>query len=152
MQQRVIVGAVGGLALLVGLAGGYGIGSATASPSALAVPPSAIAPPRAGTGPRHQLGRGIGRGVVGTVAALDHGTVQVRTASGQTAVVVGSSTVINETLRTTAASVRVGECIRAVGPSGPTGEVTARSVLVSAPGPSGCSARTGRRAGRTGSG
>lgn len=141
MRQRVILGAVGGLALAAGLAGGYGIGSATASSTATSPSPVAVRP-NSGADVRSRFGRRFERGVAGTVAAVQGDTIQVRTTSGQTAVLVGPSTVVSETLRTTMGSVRVGECVRALGPSSSTGEVSARTLLLSPPGPAGCSARS----------
>jgi hypothetical protein len=55
-----------------------------------------------------------------------------------------STTTFTQTGPSSASALAVGECVTAIGPSSSTGAVTARSVAISQPGPSGCASGFGR--------
>jgi hypothetical protein len=64
-------------------------------------------------------------------------TVQPQTGSPATVVVSGSTTV-TRLVTSSAARLAVGECVTAAGQRDSSGTVKARSILISAPGPNGC--------------
>jgi len=63
-----------------------------------------------------------------------------------------SSTTFTQRAAATAADLAVGKCATAFGTADSTGAVTARSITISTPGPSGCTTGFGRFGGAGGSG
>jgi hypothetical protein len=133
-----------------GGAGGTGGGRPTGTPK-----------PRASGGPAGRRGFGGqgGGGAFGTVTSISGATFVVRTtpaarsrASATPApaggvsrtVTVGSSTNWTRLEPATAASLKVGECLTAVGPADSTGAVTARSVSIRPAAAGGCFAGRGQ--------
>ena len=77
-------------------------------------------------------------------------TVQPQTGSPVT-VAVSSSTTVTRLVTSSAARLAVGECVMAAGQRDSSGTVKARSILISAPGPNGCTRAGGFGGGRRGS-
>ncbi len=106
--------------------------------------------------PTRSFARGPGGGqfLVGTVAAVSGDTLQTRNpASGQTAVTIGSSTVITEFVAATQSDIAPGDCVVATGTLGSGGVLAASSVRISpasttCQGPRPGFARPGRRIAR----
>lgn len=74
-------------------------------------------------------------------------TVQPDTGSPVT-VVVNSSTTVTRLVTSSSARLAVGECVTATGQRDSSGAVKARSILISAPGPNGCTRAGGFGGGR----
>ena len=70
--------------------------------------------------------------------------------SADTTVTINSSTTYTKTASATSSALAVGECVAAIGPADDTGAITARTIAISKPGPSGCT--TGRFRGGFGGG
>jgi hypothetical protein len=113
-----------------GFGGGQGPGAGGFSPRPGRGSPS----PGAGGGPPANLAnvRGKLTNVSGSTM-----TVQPETGSPVT-VVVSSSTTITRLVSSSTARLAAGECVTATGQKDSSGTVKARSILVSAPGPNGC--------------
>ena len=77
------------------------------------------------------------------------GTPTAPTASTITVTLPASATVTQTVAATSAAAV-VGKCATAIGPANSTGAITAKSITISTPGPTGCSAGFGGFGGRGG--
>jgi hypothetical protein len=134
-------------ALVVGLAGGYAIRyfSTPRLPS-FTLPNGRHVPfnPAAGGFPGGGFGSGHGGfATVGKVAAVTGSTLEVQGSSGQTTVKVAGSTTITRTVKVSSsslASIAVGMCVTAIGPTNSIGTVAATRLVLSAPGPNGCTA------------
>lgn len=132
-----------------GAGGGFGRGAGrSGTPGATRSRPAT--PPTGGRGSEGRPPNGFGgRGVLGTVTALDGGTITVQTVfpgdfDGRTStgtatstpttrtvrVATGSSTTYTRTATTTSRSVVVGVCVTALGRADDTGAVTATSIAV----------------------
>ena len=93
---------------------------------------------------RRRRPSGVGRFVVGQVAATTGTSLTVTTTNPRTdahrtvTVDTTSSTSFSETEPAAPTDLAVGKCVRALGPASSTGAVAARSVAISSPGPNGC--------------
>jgi len=65
-------------------------------------------------------------------------------------ITLGASAAVTQTVAATSAAAVVGQCARAIGPANDVGTITAKSITISAPGPSGCNAGFGGRFNGTG--
>ena len=101
----------------------------------------------------------------GTVSSVAGSTILVKgvlrsgfgaagsaTPAGPTTITVtlGASAAVTQTVAATSAAAVVGQCARAIGPANDVGTFNARSITISAPGPSGCNAGFGGRFNGTG--
>ena len=113
-----------------GVGGGQGPGAAGFSPRPGRGSPS----PGAGGGPPANFAnvRGKLTNVSGSTM-----TVQPQTGSPVT-VMVSSSTTVTRLVSSSTARLAAGECVTATGQRDSSGTVKARSILISAPGPNGC--------------
>jgi hypothetical protein len=113
-----------------GFGGGQGPGAGGSSPRPGRGSPS----PGAGGGPPANFAnvRGKLTNVSGSTM-----TVQPQTGSPVT-VVVSSSTTVTRLVSSSTARLATGECVTATGQRDSSGTVKARSILISAPGPNGC--------------
>ncbi|HEY4025878.1 MAG TPA: DUF5666 domain-containing protein [Candidatus Dormibacteraeota bacterium] len=102
-------------------------------------------PSPAGASPGLSFGN-IGNGaqadftnVRGKVTAVSGGTLTVQPQTGDSVTVVVPSTArVTRLVTSTAARLAAGECVTANGQRDSSGTVKARSILISAPGPNGC--------------
>jgi hypothetical protein len=78
-----------------------------------------------------------------TVQGVARGTTPAVT----TVVTVNSTTTYTKTAAATSSTLVVGDCVTAVGTADDTGAVTARTINISKPGPTGCTAGFGGRGG-----
>jgi hypothetical protein len=60
-------------------------------------------------------------------------------------VTLSSTAAVTQTVPATSAAAVVGQCARAIGPADSTGTITAKSITISKPGPTGCNAGFGGR-------
>lgn len=123
-------------ALVVGLAGGYGIRAATVpgtAPTTSAFNPGSF---RGASGSGRTAFAGFG--TVGKIAAASGSTLQVQGSQQQVAVKVNSHTQIVRTVAGTKAALTVGACVTVVGPANAIGTITARRITVTPAGPQGC--------------
>ena len=101
--------------------------------------PSDAAPSRS---PHRPAGADRGRGAValGKITSVNGAdfVVQLGPSNTTRSVVTSQTTTFSKTVSTDKASVAVGECVSAVGPSDDTGTVTASSINIRQPGPNGC--------------
>jgi hypothetical protein len=85
-----------------------------------------------------------GRIAIGSVTAVQSNGFTVKdVARGQqaaqtTVVQTTSTTTFTQTQGATSAALAVGDCVAALGPSDDTGAITAKSISITKPGPSGC--------------
>lgn len=117
-----------GLALVIGLGGGYAIRAATAPAGRTVAFPSGIAGRRPGG-----FSRPGGFGAIGKVAAVTGNTLEVQGTAGQVAVKLSSTTTITRTVKTGASAIAVGLCVTAVGPANSLGTVSATRVMITEP-------------------
>lgn len=71
--------------------------------------------------------------VAGTVRTLAAGTSSSAAATVSTTVATTSTTTITQNAIATATTLAVGQCVTAIGPTGSTGTVTARTIAISSP-------------------
>lgn len=135
-----------GLALVMGLGGGYAIRAATAPAGRIVTLPNG----RHVTFPSGTAGRSAGGftgpggfGAIGKVAAVNGSTLEVQGASGQVAVKLSSTTTITRSVKTAASAIAVGLCVTAVGPANSLGTVSATRVVVTGPVNGSCTAGVG---------
>lgn len=128
------------LAVAAILVAGCSSSSAAAAPDATAAPDAAStsAPtsgqnqrPAGGTG---QAGQNRQPGVSGTIAAVSGKTLQVQSASAQTAVSYTDATVFTTTTSATLADVVAGVCVAVIEFGGPTAAGTSTAPSTAAPG------------------
>jgi hypothetical protein len=129
--------AVNGSCSLGGL-GGFGDRSPGASPQALRTP-------RPGT-PPIAIARGTVAGVAGTSVTIS------QVAGGAVTVDVPTTVRVAVADSVSASALSIGDCVLAQGPKDSSGTVTARSITVLPPGPSGCFTGGGGRFGFGGGG
>jgi len=122
-----------------GVGGGQGPGAGAFSPRPGRGSPS----PGPGGGPPANLAMVRGRLTNVSGSTL---TVQPETGSPVT-VMVSSSTTVTRLVTSSSARLAVGECVTANGQRDSSGTVKARSILISAPGPNGCTRGGGGRPG-----
>ena len=152
---------VNGACPTAGAGGGFagGAGSFAQRPSGA---PSR-APSRAPSG--NSQARRAFASATGTVSSVAGSTILVKGvlrsgfgAAGSTTpaspttitVTLGASAAVTQTVAATSAAAVVGQCARAIGPANDVGTITAKSITISAPGPSGCNAGFGGRFNGTG--
>jgi hypothetical protein len=120
--------------------GGFGGGGSTRRPSGA---------PSSGSGARRAFAS-----ATGTVSSVSGSTILVTGvlrsglgAAGSTTapaspstitVTLGSSATVTQTVSATSAAAVVGQCATAIGPANSVGAITAKSITISAPGPTGC--------------
>lgn len=112
--------------------------------------PSGTTAPRGSVPANRRRGAfGAGRFASGEVAAVTGTSFTVTETNPKTGahttvtVDTTSSTQFSQTEPATPADLAVGKCVRALGPASSTGAVSARSLAISSPGPSGCTAGFG---------
>jgi hypothetical protein len=99
-----------------------------------------------------------GRIAFGSVTVVQSGGFTVKdVARGQqaaqtTVVQTNTTTTFTQTQTATSAALAVGVCVAALGPSDDTGAITAKSISITKPGPSGCTQGFGGRGFRGGTG
>jgi Domain of unknown function (DUF5666) len=87
--------------------------------------------------------------VRGKLTAVSGGTMTVQPETGSpVTVTVTSSTTVTRLVTSSSARLAVGECVTANGQRDSSGTVKARSILISAPGPNGCTRAGGFGGGR----
>ena len=99
-------------------------------------------------------------GATGTVSSVAGSTILVKGvlrsgfgSAGSTSpaspttitITLGASAAVTQTVAATSVAAVVGQCARAIGPAIDVGTITAKSITISAPGPSGCNAGFGGR-------
>jgi hypothetical protein len=67
-------------------------------------------------------------------------------------VTLGASATVTQTVSATSAAAVVGQCATAIGPANNVGAITAKSITISAPGPTGCRVGFGGRGNGNGNG
>ena len=123
----------GGIGLLVSACGSGGSSSAAKTPPSVSPSPTTT-PARSGPRP----------GAFGTLAAISGSNLEVQNPNtGQTTVIVDSSTRITATAAITPSALSPGMCANAVGTKTSTGLIDANSVTVSQPSGSSCSTTRG---------
>lgn len=123
----------GGLGLLISACGSGGSSTAAKTPASVNRSPTTT-PARSGPRP----------GAFGTLASISGSNLEVQNPNtGQTTVIVDSSTRINASAAITASALSPGMCANAVGTKTSTGVIDADSVTVSQPSGSSCSTTGG---------
>jgi hypothetical protein len=125
--------------------------------SCITRPPGASVRRFAGRGRPAGLRRRFARAGVstasGTIGTVGSGTFTLVTPKATRTVAYTASTSFVEAEVASASAVAVGDCVTAVGPANSIGTITARSLVLSSPGPHGCTAPPfGRGAGASGAG
>lgn len=142
-MRRAVAGQAGGFggraALLVGAVCAVGLAACGGATTTGATTPTST-PAATSSTPSSTQTR---PGAAGTLAAISGSTLEVQSPSaGQVSVDLTRATAITQTVRATSAKVVVGACVLAIGApttSGTTtGQVAARSVTITQPGPGGC--------------
>jgi len=142
---------VNGACPVTGAGGGFGGGGFARRPSG--APTGA---PSGGSGARRAFAS-----ATGTVNSVSGSTVLLTGVlrGGQNAastpaspatitVTLGTSATVTQTVSATSAAAVVGQCATAIGPANDVGAITAKSITISAPGPTGCRAGFGGFGGR----
>jgi hypothetical protein len=115
---------------------GFGGGGGTFTPRPGASPRPSFSPPAGAAG--LTFARGMVKSVTGTSVSITDTTGTVTTVNVPTTVKVTTSTVIQ------ASGLQTGQCVTAVGPKDSSGAVAARSLTITPPTASGCTAGFGR--------
>jgi hypothetical protein len=122
--------------------GGFGGGTRTPNPSR-APRPSGANGPAGGN-----FGRAFGQvSAVSATGFTVKGVARGSTPAVTTVVTVNSATKYTKSGSATSAALAVGDCVAAIGTADDTGAITARTIGISKPGPSGCTAGFGGRGG-----
>ena len=122
--------------------GGFGGGNGTRTPNPSRQPrPSGANTPGGGN-----FGRAFGSvTAVSPTGFTVKGVARGSTPAVTTVVTVNASTTYTKSGSATSSALAVGDCVAAIGASDDTGAVTARTIGISKPGPSGCSGGFGGR-------
>jgi hypothetical protein len=142
MRKHMLVGVGALLLIIVAAGGGFFIGTSVGQARAEAARQQGMrdrfagqsgTSPRAPGGPQGEAAGGPrmgGGGTMGTIAAIEDGTLTITTQEGDVRVLATDTTLVEKYLSVSVDQLAVGEQVIVSGSSGEDGSVTARSIRV----------------------